>query len=94
MKSAPRDVIEDVFSLFDDLMAGKNLAMPISRPLFSILRGLHELRLSGAGGEYRVFYVIRTADAIYVLHAAPKKKQEIDRRTTELLKLRARSIGL
>ena len=94
LKSAPKDIIADVFSLFDDLMVGKNLGMPISRPLPSIVKGLHELRLSGVGGEYRVFYVIRTADAIYVLHAAPKKKQEIDRRTADLLKLRARSIGL
>lgn len=94
LKSAPRDIISDLFSLFDDLMAGKNLGMPISRPLSSIMRGLHELRLSGVSGEYRVFYVIRTADAIYVLHAAPKKKQEIDRRTASLLILRARSIEL
>ncbi len=94
LKSAPHDIIADVFSLFDDLMAGKSLGMPISRPLPSLVKGLHELRLSGAAGEYRVFYVIRTADAIYVLHAGSKKKQEIDRRTTDLLKLRARSIGL
>ena len=94
LMDAPKDIITDVFALFDDLMAGKSLGMPISRPLPSIAKGLHELRLSGIGGEYRVFYVIRTADAIYVLHATPKKKQEIDRRTADLLRLRARRIGL
>lgn len=75
-------------------MAGKKLNMPISRPLYSIAKGLHELRLSGKSGEYRVFYVIKVDDAIYVLHATVKKKQEIDKKTTELLRLRLRSIGV
>jgi phage-related protein len=94
IKHAPKDVVADVFALFDDLMAGKKLVMPISRPLPSIGKGLHELRLSGRAGEYRVFYVIKVEDAIYVLHATEKKKQEIDPRTADLLRTRMRSIGL
>ena len=94
LADAPKEIISDIFALFDDLMAGKNLGMPISRPLPSIAKGLHELRLSSKTGEYRVFYVIRVGDAIYVLHAASKKKQKVDQRTEELLKTRIRSIGL
>lgn len=94
LRDAPRNIISDVFSLFEELMAGKKLAMPISRPLPSIAKGLHELRLSGSHGEYRVFYVIKVGDAIYVLHAATKKRQELNQRTADLLKLRMRSIGL
>lgn len=94
LRSAPPDVIEDVFALFDDLANGKMLSMPISRPLPSIAKGLHELRLSGKRGEYRVFYIIRVGDAIYVLHATEKKKNEIDRKTADLLKTRIRSLGL
>ena len=73
LRDAPKEIIFDIFALFDDLMAGKNLGMPISRPLPYIARGLHELRLSSKAGEYRVFYVIRIGDAIYVLHAASKR---------------------
>lgn len=91
LRDAPPDIIQDVFALFDDLAAGKMLSMPISRPLPSIAKGLNELRLSGERGEYRVFYVIRVGD---VIHATEKKKQELDRKTTELLKTRMRSIGL
>ena len=94
LKDAPKDIVADVFALFEDLMEGKKLSMPISRPLFSIAKGLHELRLSGKAGEFRVFYVIKVDDAIYILHATVKKKQEIDRKTSDLLKLRLRSIGL
>lgn len=91
---APKDVIIDVYSLLDDLTHGKKLGLPISRLLFSIAKGLHELRLSGKAGEYRVFYMIKVGDAIYVLHATEKKKQELDRKTANLLKTRMRSIGL
>lgn len=94
LKDAPKDVIADVYSLFDDLAHGKKLGLPISRPLFSIAKGLHELRFSGRAGEYRVFYVVKIEDAIYVIHAAEKKKQELDKKTAELLKTRMRSIGL
>ncbi|MBI2606836.1 MAG: type II toxin-antitoxin system RelE/ParE family toxin [Deltaproteobacteria bacterium] len=94
LRDATPNVIQDVFALFDDLVAGKMLSMPISRPLPSIARGLHELRLSGERGEYRVFYVIRVGDAIYVIHATEKKKNELDRKTAELLKTRIRSLGL
>lgn len=94
LRDAPPDVIQDVFALFDDLAAGKMLSLPISRPLPSIARGLHELRLSGERGEYRVFYVIRVGDAIYVIHATEKKKNELDRKMADLLKTRIRSLGL
>lgn len=94
LRDAPLDVIQDVFALFDDLAVGKKLSMPISRPLPSIARGLHELRLSAKRGEYRVFYMISVGDAIYVLHAMEKKKSEIDKRTADLLKGRIRSLGL
>jgi phage-related protein len=94
LRDAPRDIIEDVFALFDELAAGKHLSMPISRPLSSIAKGLHELRLSGRSGEYRVFYVIKVGSAIYILHATQKKSQKTDRKTIELVKMRLRSIGL
>jgi phage-related protein len=94
LKNAPKDVLSDVFALFDDLADGKKLGMPISRPLPSVGKGLHELRLSGRAGEYRVFYVIKVGDAIYIIHSATKKKQTLDRQTIELLRQRMRSLEL
>jgi len=93
LQDAPADIIEDVFSLFDDLMAGKHLNMPISRSLPSIAKGLHELRLSGGAGEFRVFYVIRTKEGIYIIHATEKKTQKTDQRTIGLLKKRIRELS-
>lgn len=92
LKGIPRDVLIDIFSLFDDLAEGKSLSLPISRPLPSIGKGLHELRLSGRAGEYRVFYVFKVKDAIYVLHASMKKRQALSKQTAGLLKLRMKGI--
>ncbi len=94
LKDAPKEILEDIYSLFDDLMQGKILGMPISRPLPSIAKGLHELRLSSRSGEFRVFYLIRVGDSIYIIHAGPKKKQVIDKKTSELLKKRIGGIIL
>jgi phage-related protein len=92
LKDGPKELMQDIYSLFDEISQGKSLGMPISRPLPSIVRGLHELRLSGKGGEFRVFYFIKIGDAIYIIHAASKKKQAIDKKTIDLLKTRVRSI--
>ena len=92
LKDGPKELMQDIYSLFDELSQGKSLGMPISKPLPSIVRGLHELRLSGKGGEFRVFYFIKIGDAIYIIHAASKKKQAIDKKTIDLLKTRVRSI--
>ncbi len=94
LKDFPAEVRIDVQALFDRLMNGELLSMPISRPLNSIARNLHELRLSYEGGEIRVFYVIRVKDAIYVVHAAQKKKQQLDKRTRELLLQRMKREGI
>ena len=94
LRQVPDDIRTDVFALFEDLLEGKNLAMPISRPLPSIAKGLHEMRLSGRQGEFRVFYIIRIGDAIYVLHVTHKKTRKTEKSTIETLKARIRSVGL
>ena len=45
--------------------------------------GVYELRIR-AGGAFRVFYVARFAEAIYVLHAFQKKSQQTARLDVEL----------
>lgn len=94
LRDFPVDVRTDIQLLLERLLDGVTLSMPISRPLFSIARGLHELRLSYPAGEVRVFYVIRVGDAIFVLHAAQKKKQSLDKRTRDLILQRMRREGI
>ena len=92
LKLCPTDLITDALAYIDDLASGITLSMPISRPLPSIAKGLHELRISKRSGEYRIFYVIRVGDAIYILHVAHKKTQKTDARTLHLIKTRLKEI--
>lgn len=92
LRSAPKDVVKDLYSLIDDLLSGKTLSMPVSKPLFNIAKGLHELRLAGRYGQFRVFYVID--HCIYIIHGSPKKTQKLPKQTVDLILSRVRSLKL
>jgi phage-related protein len=49
--------------------------------------GTQEIRIR-IGGEHRVFYVVKFAEGIYVLHAFEKKSQRTSPRDLELGRLR------
>lgn len=64
------------------------------KPMTSIGQGVREIRIRNEG-QYRVIYVAKYSDVIYVLHAFLKKtkktnKKDIDAAKRELQKLRAR----
>jgi len=44
-------------------------------PLAAVGKGVEEVRITDRSGAYRVIYVARRADAVYVLHAFQKKTQ-------------------
>ncbi len=58
--------------LLRDLQDGASLGMPQSRPMPSIGRGCHELRVNDANKVWRLVYCIR-ADAIVILDVFEKK---------------------
>ena len=93
LRKAPKGVLNDVFALFNKLACGIKLSMPISRPLSSIAKGLHELRIPYQDGTYRIFYVIKMGDAIYILHGLKKKTQKLDKKTKEIILSRIRRLS-
>ena len=54
-------------------------------------RGVREIRIHVLG-EWRVLYVARLADAIYVLHAFRKKTQKTRHEDVEIARQRYRQI--
>ncbi len=54
------------------LQRGERLGMPHSRPMPTIGRGCHELRVTDRGSNWRIMYCI-TADAIVILDVFAKK---------------------
>lgn len=92
LKKEPQELKESIYGVFERLERGENIPLPLCRPLFSLLKGLYELRFSYRAGEYRVFYYVKIGDAIYIIHAMKKKTQKLETRVIELLKKRIRSL--
>lgn len=55
--------------------------------------GVYEIRVRDHGGAFRVIYVARFEDAVYVLHAFQKKTRKTSHLDIELAKRRYRMIG-
>ena len=51
-------------------------------------KGVEEIRVWEESGAFRVIYVARLADAVYVLHAFQKKTRETSKRDIETAKQR------
>lgn len=58
----------------------------------SIGLGVNEIRVT-VGTAYRVFYVAKFAEAVYVLHAMTKKTQKTPRQDIELAAKRFRQLA-
>lgn len=92
IEKLPHNVEEDCFSALDRLAQGDRLSMPLSRPLFNIALGLHELRFRSAPNIYRVFYYIQSIDAIYIVHATQKKTQKLPNKDRQVILKRIKEI--
>lgn len=64
------------------------------KPLPSVGSGAYEIRVRDAAGAFRVIYVAKFVDAIYVLHAFQKKTQKTSKGDLELAGERYKLIGV
>lgn len=69
-------------------------AMPSDwKPMRTIGPGAAEIRIHDETGAFRVIYVAKFEDAIYVLHCFEKKSQKTSRRDLELATSRYRRLA-
>ena len=61
------------------------------KPMPNIGPGVNEIRIH-AENEYRIIYIAKFTEAVYVLHAFVKKTQRIPRRDIDLVAKRYREI--
>ena len=61
------------------------------KPLQSIGAGVQEIRID-TGGAFRVIYIAKFDEAIYVLHAFQKKTQRTPKKDLELARNRLRNV--
>jgi phage-related protein len=62
------------------------------KPMPTVGQGVREIRISDEAGIFRVLYVAKLEDAVYVLHAFQKKTQQTADRDRDLAKDRFRQI--
>ncbi len=84
----PSDVREELTDALAQLEAGQRLSMPLSRPMPSIGKGVHELRFRDRAGIYRVVYVFKGEGVITLIHAFVKKSQTTQKNNLELARKR------
>jgi phage-related protein len=94
LEGLPLEVRGDLADALARLDAGLALAMPLSRPMPSIGRGVHELRLRDRSGHYRVIYAIIRRGMVHVLHAFKKTTQATPQRHLELARRRLKETTL
>jgi phage-related protein len=75
--------------LLRKLQQGENISMPHSRPMPSIGRRCHELRINDSDSTWRIVY--RTdPDAIVILEVFEKKTQQTPKQVIDICKQRIR----
>ena len=82
----PEDVRHDAGYQLDKVQRGGQPDDFKSMPVIG--RGVEEIRVSDESGAYRVVYVSRRADAVYVLHAFHKKTQATPKKDIDIAKRR------
>ncbi len=62
------------------------------KPMNAVGRGVREIRLRDAAGAFRVLYVAKFDDAVYVLHCFQKKTQKTSKADLHLAAQRYRDL--
>ena len=86
LRDFPEDARHDAGYQLEKLQRGEQ--PDDFKPLATVGKGVEEIRITDESGAYRVIYVARRADAVYVLHAFQKKSQATLKRDLETAKLR------
>ena len=73
LRAFPDDAKHDAGYQLDKIQQGKQ--PDDFKPMPSVGKGVEELRIWDKKGTFRVIYVARLPDAVYVLHAFQKKTQ-------------------
>jgi len=77
LRDFPESVRRDVG--FDLRRVQSGLAPMNWKPMPSVGAGVREIRIRSEEGAFRVFYVVESETAVYVLHAFNKKTQKTPR---------------
>lgn len=86
LREFPEDARQDAGYALDQVQRGQQPGD--FKPMAIVGRGVEELRVWDEAGTYRVIYLARLKDAVYVLHAFQKKSQTTSKQDIEIAKRR------
>jgi phage-related protein len=87
LKTWPRDVQRDIGLSLRNLQEGERPTLP-ARPMQSIGQGVFELKAEDEATWYRVIYLSRIEDTIYVLDSFTKKTRKTEKNDVNRAKAR------
>lgn len=90
LKAFPDSAIRRAGFELDKVQHGKQPSD--SKPMPSIGKGVEEIRVHDAAGAFRVIYVARLVEAVYVLHCFQKKTQKTAKRDLDLVMQRLKEL--
>jgi phage-related protein len=91
-KAFPQDVRNKIGRAVFLLQNGEILKMPLSRSMPIIGKGVRELRVKGVDGIFRVFYLLKSEDGVFVFHAFMKKTEKTPPLEIELARVRLKEL--
>ncbi|MBT3236348.1 MAG: type II toxin-antitoxin system RelE/ParE family toxin [Bdellovibrionales bacterium] len=92
MRDFPEGIKTALFGLISDLSSGLTLSMPISKKMTGMGSGVFELRLKDTSGAYRIIYLVKKKDAIFLVHAFKKKSAKTPKKNIDLASTRIRRL--
>jgi phage-related protein len=82
LREFPEDARQDAGYQLDQVQRGKQPSD--FKPMPTVGKGAEELRVWDDSGTYRVMYVARLREAVYVLHAFQKKTRSTSKQDIEV----------
>ena len=90
LRGFPQSAMREAGYQLDRVQNG--LSPDDAKAMPSIGAGVVELRIWDEAGTFRVMYVTKLADAVYVLHCFQKKTQQTAKRDIDLAKKRLKDL--
>ena len=90
LRAFPPSAMRDAGYQLDRVQHG--LQPDDAKPMPTIGAGAMELRIWDEAGTFRVVYVAKLADAVYVLHCFQKKTQQTAKRDIDLARKRFKAL--
>lgn len=92
VRTFPEEIRAKIGYLLHLLQKGEDIQMPQSRPMSRIASGTFELRVKDREGIYRLFYLKKMDDGIYVIHAFQKKTEKTPDQEIRLARKRLKEL--